>query len=100
MLPVLVLVVVALFEALCAGAAVNLAGHAAEAGAVAIAEGGDPRQAARAAVPGWSRRAMAVAVAGHRVSVAMRPPLPVPGLAGVLTAHAAADAGPEPGGAP
>jgi hypothetical protein len=100
MLPVLVLVVVALFEALCAGAAVNLAGHAAEAGAVAIAEGVDPRRAARAAVPGWSRRAMAVAVAGSRVSVALRPPIPVPGLAGLLTAHAAADAGPEPGGAP
>jgi hypothetical protein len=98
MLPILFIVATAAFEALAAGAAHDLAGHAAEAGAVAIAEGADPKDAARDAVPGWSRHGLAVAVADSRVTVRMRPPLPVPVISEVLEAHATADAGPKPGG--
>jgi Flp pilus assembly protein TadG len=98
MLPIVFIVAAAAFEALAAGAAHDLAGHAAEAGAVAIAEGANPRDAARDAVPGWSRHGLDVAVAGSRVSVEMRPPLPVPVLSGLLETHATADAGPRPGG--
>ncbi|HEY2637769.1 MAG TPA: hypothetical protein VGI54_10295 [Solirubrobacteraceae bacterium] len=94
MLPILLIVAAAAFEGLAAGAAGDLAGHAAEAGAVAIAEGADPKDAARDAVPGWSRHGLSVAVTGHRVTVSVRPPIPVPVLASALEARATADAGP------
>ena len=70
-----------------------MADHAAEAGALAILQGGDPADAAREAVPGWARDRVAVDVSGKRVSVAVEPPSPFPGLADRLTAHASAHAG-------
>ena len=76
MVPVLGLAGGASFEALAAGAAHELAGHAAEAAAVAITEGADPRAAARAAVPGWSRSRVHLRVRGQRVRVSIRPPAP------------------------
>jgi Flp pilus assembly protein TadG len=93
LLPIVVIAAAASFEALAAGAASDLAGHAAEAGAVAIVEGSDPRSAARAAVPGWSRRGLSVSVSGQRVTVHLRPPLPVPVLGAALTARSVAVAG-------
>ena len=92
--PLLVAVVLAAAQLLAAGAARELAGHAAEAAAIAILQGADPAAAARDAVPGWSRERMSVRVAGRRVSVRMRPPSPIPALAGLLVARRTADAGP------
>ena len=60
MLPLLVAVALALGQLLAAGAARELAGHAAEAAAIAIGRGEDPRDAARDALPGWSRERLRV----------------------------------------
>src|SRR5438128_86231 len=81
MLPVLAAVGLAAAQALAAGAATAFAGHAAEAGAVAILEGGGATEAARAAVPGWSRDGISVAVERKVVRVSLRPPTLFPGLA-------------------
>ena len=55
MLPLLFVVAFAAAQLLMAGAAAEYAGHAAEAGAVALLEGRDAAAAARSAVPGWSQ---------------------------------------------
>lgn len=76
-LPVVLLVGAVLMQLLAVGYAASLAGAAAEAGALAVAGGGDAREAARAAVPGWSRARMTVRSSGGRVEVRMRPPSPL-----------------------
>ena len=93
-LPVLLMVVAAVGCLLAAGAARELAGHAAAAGAVAILQGGDPLDAARDALPGWSRDRVTVRRRGRTVQVRVRPPIPVRRLADALVATARADAGP------
>jgi len=93
MLPVAVAVVLAALQLLAAGATRELAGHAAGAGAVALLERADAREAARDAVPGWSRARLAITVRGPRVTVRMRPPTLLPGLAGLLESTVRADAG-------
>jgi len=93
MLPLLFVVAFAAAQLLMAGAAAEYAGHAAEAGAVALLEGRDAAAAARSAVPGWSRGAMHVSVERQTVRVAVRPRPLVPPLARLLTAHAHAEAG-------
>ena len=93
MLPVLVAVAFAMAQVLIAGAAREYAGHAAEAGAVALLQGGDPEEAARDAVPGWSRSGLDVEVHGQSVRVEVRPMRLVPPLADLLVAHAGARAG-------
>lgn len=92
-LPLVALVAVVVLQILAAGATAELAGHAAEAGAVAIAEGRDPAGAARAAVPGWSRAGMDVRVRGARVGVRLDPPAPISELADLLSTTVSADAG-------
>jgi hypothetical protein len=59
-------------------------GNAAEAGALALAGGGDPRAAARGALPGWSRERTHVSVRGGEVTVRLRPPTLLRALAGEL----------------
>lgn len=93
-LPLVVVVALAVAQLLAAGAATELAGHAAEAGAVAVLEGGDGVAAARRSVPGWSARHMRVRVRGRHVEVRLRPVAVVPGMAALLEAHGRADAGP------
>jgi len=94
--PLLAAVVLAAAQLLAAGAAGELADHAAEAGAVAMLQNADPAQAARDAVPGWSRSRMTVRIEGRIVGVRMRPPSPIPGLADLLESRREADAGPKP----
>jgi len=94
--PLLLAIVLAAAQLLAAGAAAELADHAAEAGAVALLQGEDPKAAARDAVPRWSRRRMDVRVQGRSVRVRMRPPSPVSGLADMLEVARRADAGPRP----
>jgi Flp pilus assembly protein TadG len=92
--PLIVLIVLAAAQLLAAGAAGELADHAAEAAAVAVLQGEDPKAAARDAVPGWSRKRMSIQVTGRRIRVRLQPPSPIPALAGLLEASRDADAGP------
>jgi hypothetical protein len=94
--PLVVAIALAAAQLLAAGAAGSLADHAAEAGALALLQGDDPAAAARAAVPGWSRRRMTVTVSGRRVRVRLRPRSPVAALGDLLVATREADAGPRP----
>jgi len=94
LLPVVVAVALAVLQALAAGIAPELAGHAAQSGAVAIAEGRDGATAARAALPGWARSRVVVEVHGTAVRVRVTPPSLLPGIGARLAATAAADAGP------
>ena len=95
MLPILVAVAFGASQLLAAGIAGELSDHAAQAGAMAMLQGGDPRAAARGAVPGWARDGLDVEVdeGRARVRVELRPPLAFPPLADELTAHATAHAG-------
>jgi len=77
-------------QLLAAGYAVVMADHAAEAAALALANGRDAARAARRAVPGWPAGATAVAVRGDTVSVTLRPPSPLGFLRGRLAVTARA----------
>jgi hypothetical protein len=81
LVPVIVAVGLGLLQLLAVGYASVLAGNAAEAGALALAAGTDPRAGARQALPGWSRARARVGVAGGRVAVHLRPPSPLRALA-------------------
>ena len=74
LLPAVLLVGLVCLQLLAVGYAKVLAGTAAEAGALALAAGADPREGAREALPGWARARARVAVGGGRVAVRMRPP--------------------------
>ena len=65
------------FQLLAAGYAAVMAGHAAEAAALALANGRAPEDAADAAVPGWPRHAERVRREGGRVFVTLVPPSPL-----------------------
>ena len=56
------------------GYASVLAGNAAEAGALAMAAGGDPPAGVRESLPGWSRARARVEAGRGRVGVHLRPP--------------------------
>ena len=94
LLPLLAAIALAVGQLLAAGLARELAGTAAQAGAMAVLQGGDPADAARDAIPGWSRDRADVAVSGREIAVTLRPPALVPGLAPLLSARAEASAGP------
>jgi hypothetical protein len=87
-LPALLLLGMIIFQLLAVGYASVLAGSAAEAGALALAGGGDARREARDAVPESSRVRMRVEVSGGRVEVRMHPPSPLAALAERLEVHA------------
>jgi pilus assembly protein CpaE len=93
LLPLLVAIALGVTQLLGAGAARELADHAAEAGAVALLQNADAADAARAAVPGWARERLEVAVRGRSVTVALTPPLALPALSDEITARATAHAG-------
>ena len=94
LLPLCVVVLLGVAQLLAAGAAREAAGAAAQAGAMARLQGGDPEAAARAAAPGWAKSRLWVRVDGRRVAVRIVPRALLPGTAGLLEAHARADAGP------
>lgn len=101
LLPLIATFGLAVGHVLAAEASRELAGHAAEAAAIAIGRGSDAEDAARAALPEWSRERVDVRVAGRRVRVRLEPPAVVPALADALATTAAADAGPAaPAAAP
>jgi hypothetical protein len=94
LVPLLVAVGMGLLQLLAVGYASVLAGGAAEAGALALAAGGEPRAGAREALPGWSRARARVAISGGAVEVRLRPPSPLRSLSERLevTARAAVEA--------
>jgi hypothetical protein len=80
----------AAFQVLATGHAVAVADGAAEAAALALANGRDPGRAARAAAPGWPRRAMRVERDGGTVRVTLAPRTPLGILRGRLRVGAEA----------
>ena len=90
LLPLLLAVGVAVLSLLSAGRAEEVAGSAAEAGAVALLQGREPRAAVRSALAGWPAERAQVGVSGRRVTVRVTPAGP---LGARLRASATADAG-------
>ncbi len=88
--PLLLIVGLGLMQLLAVGYASVLAGSAAEAGALALAGGTDPRAAARRALPGWSEANARIAVEGGRVEIRLRPPSVLQALEERLEVGAAA----------
>jgi hypothetical protein len=95
LLPLLLLAALAGAALVAAHAAGEQAGQAAQAGAMALLQGGDPRAAARRALPTGSRRRAAIEIHDRRVTVRIRPDLPLAALERPLTGTATATAGPE-----
>jgi hypothetical protein len=89
-LPLLLAVALAAAQLLAVGYSSVLAGNAAEAGALALAGGGDAPAAARAALPGWSRARARVSVSGGEVRVELRPPALMRAFADELEVSASA----------
>ena len=75
--PALLALGLAMLQLLAVGYSGVLAGAAAQAGALALAGGGDPRAGARDSLPGWSRARARVSVSGGTVSVRLQPPSPL-----------------------
>ena len=80
----------AAFQVLAAGQATAVADGAAEAAALAIANGADPERAAGAAAPGWPRRAIRVDREHGAVRVTLTPRAPLGILRGRLRVTARA----------
>jgi hypothetical protein len=89
-LPVLLAVALAGAQLLAVGYSSVLAGNAAEAGALALAGGGDASVAVRRALPGWSRAHARVSVTGGQVNVKLQPPTLLRSLTGELHVRARA----------
>ena len=99
--PALLLLALVALQALAVGYASVLAASAAEAGALRLAAGRDPRAAVREALPGWSRARARVRVSGAHVRVVLEPPSPLRGLSRRLevTGKAAVGSVPAPAAA-
>ncbi|MFN8114041.1 MAG: hypothetical protein U0R51_12695 [Solirubrobacterales bacterium] len=94
-LPLLALAALIALQLLAVGYAQSLADGAAEAGALAAADGRDPAAAARDGLPGWARGRVEVDVDGGRIEVELDPPAIVPGLGGRLGVSSDAWARPD-----
>ena len=93
LMPLALLLALAAAALLAGHGAREQAGSAAQAGAMALLQGGDPRESARRALPAGARHRSAIEIHGRRVTVRVRPRLPL--VAGAMTAEVSADAGPE-----
>jgi hypothetical protein len=94
-MPALLLAGLLALQLLAAGYSLTLADGAAEAGALALASGDSAADAARGALPGWAKDDVDIAVAGGRVTVRLRPPSPLSGVAERLAVTSSAVARPE-----
>ncbi|MGE5282147.1 MAG: hypothetical protein ACM3N0_07475 [Chloroflexota bacterium] len=88
--PLLLLAGAIALQLLAAGYALTLADGAAEAGALALADGEPAGRAARDALPGWTSREATISVSGGEVSVRLRPPALIPALADRLVVSSSA----------
>ena len=94
-IPLVIVIALVALSVLASRTASEQAGEAAEAGALAILQGGeDPRGAARAALPERVRARATITITGPRVDVRVRPRVfaPVRGLADKLAGNATATA--------
>jgi hypothetical protein len=79
--PALFLAGLIALQLLAAGYSLTLADGAAEAGAMAVAAGRPAGPAVRDALPGWARDRIRLSSQGGRLTVTVRPPSPVSGVA-------------------
>jgi hypothetical protein len=96
LLPLTLIVGLAIAGLLAARAASGQAAAAAQAGAMALIQDTDAREAARDALPPGARGRATIRVDGRAVTVTVRPDTPVGFLEDTLSATASANAGPEP----
>ena len=96
LLPLTLIVGIAIMAVLAARAAAGDAAAAAQAGAMALIQDGNPREAARDALSGDARRRARIELRGRSVIVTVRPPSALPFLGDAFAATASAHAGPEP----
>jgi hypothetical protein len=96
LLPLTLVLALGVFALLSARSAAGQAAAAAQAGAMAVLQDGDPAAAARAALPSGARERATIRVDRRRISVTVRPAAEPGILRGTLSATASADAGPEP----
>jgi pilus assembly protein CpaE len=94
-LPLLLLAALVALQLLGVAYAQSLADGAAEAGAIAAADGRDEEGAAREALPGWARSRVAVEEEDGRVQVELAPPALLPGLGDHLAVDSTAYALPD-----
>ena len=95
MLPLALIVGLAIMAVLAARAASGDASAAAQAGAMALIQDGDPHDAAEEALSGDARKRATIAVRGRKVTVTVRPPAALPFLGAAFAATASAHAGPD-----
>jgi hypothetical protein len=76
-LPLVLAVAAVLLQLLATGYSAVLAGGAAEAGALAVANHSGAREAVRSALPGWSEASARLHVSDGTVTVTLRPPSPL-----------------------
>jgi hypothetical protein len=89
-LPLLLLAGLACLQLLAAGYSLTLADGAAEAGAIALAAGEPAARAVEEALPAWADDRVDVEEAGGRVTVTLRPPVPVTALSRVFEVSSSA----------
>lgn len=91
--PAVLLIGLVAMQLLAVGYSAVLAGTAAEAGALALAAGGDARAGVRESLPGWSRAGARVTVSGGTVRVRLRPPSPLASVGRRLMVGSSASVG-------
>jgi hypothetical protein len=96
-IPLLMLSALIALQLLAVGYAQSLADGAAEAGAIAAADGRDALEAARAGLPGWAGGRIDVDSDHGTVAVTLDPPALLPGLGGHLGVSSTAYARPAEG---
>ncbi len=79
-LPLLLLACLVALQLVAVAYGQSLADGAAEAGAIAVADGRSPERAARDALPGWAASRVDVDAGGGEVEVELRVPAVLPGL--------------------
>jgi hypothetical protein len=89
-IPAVLLLGMVALQLLAVGYSAVLAGTAAEAGALALAAGGDARAGVRESLPGWSRARARVTVSRGTVRVRLRPPSPLEDVSRRLVVGASA----------
>lgn len=88
--PAMILGLIIALQLAITGYTIHLADGAAEAGALAVAAGTNPDQAARSALPGWAKERVDVSAEGERIEVRVRPPAPLRVLSEVLEVSSSA----------
>lgn len=96
LLPIVLIIGAAVLTLLAARAASGQAAAAAQAGAMALIQDADAREAARDALPPDARGRATIRLDGRAVTVTVRPQTRIGFLTDTLAATSTANAGPEP----